>query len=164
MTVLAADALAGLDIAHTGDAVRSLAGGLVELGARIATDAATVDLMLVPVEHASSLDDAADGTLATALTIAFSAARDGASRLRPGGCVLFVLSPVDDISRAAVESLTRTLALEWAPDLRVNAIVCADPADAVDLAALVAWRSSRTLTGAVLEADPPSAFWVAMRP
>jgi NAD(P)-dependent dehydrogenase (short-subunit alcohol dehydrogenase family) len=102
----------------------------------------------------STLDAAADGMLAAALTAAFTVARDGASRLRPGGCLLFVLSPVDAVARAAVASLTRTLALEWAPDHRVNAIACPNPADAVDLVALVAWRASRTLTGAILDAVP----------
>jgi NAD(P)-dependent dehydrogenase (short-subunit alcohol dehydrogenase family) len=149
---LAADALAGLDIAYAGDSVRPLAGGLVALGARIAVDDAPVDLLLVPLDGASSLDDAADGALAAALTAAFSTARDGASRLRPGGCLLLVLAPAGDLARAAVESLTRTLARECAPALRVNAIACADPADAVDLAALVAWRASRPLTGAILDA------------
>jgi hypothetical protein len=142
---------AGIDVGAPGRAIRALAGGLAELGARIAADDAPVDLLLVPVDGSASLDAAADGTLAVALTAAFTAARDGASRLRPGGCLLFVLSPADPPARAAIASLTRTLALEWSPNLRVNAIACANPAAAVDLAALLAWRASRTLTGAVLE-------------
>jgi hypothetical protein len=166
LTALDLHALAGLEVGYARPAeapggaangragaagMRALAGGLAGLGARIAAEDAPVDLLLVPVDGSASLDEAASGALADSLTAAFSAARDGASRLRPGGCLLFVLSPADAPARAAVASLTRTLALEWAPDLRVNAIACADPADAVDLAALVAWRASRTLTGAVLE-------------
>lgn len=154
MTALAPDALAGLDVGYARPVaaveIRALAGGLADLGARIAGDDAPVDLLLVPVDGSAPLDAAADGALADSLTTAFAAARDGAPRLRPGACLLFVISPADAAARAAVASLTRTLALEWAPDLRVNAIACADPTDALDLAALVAWRASRTLTGAVL--------------
>jgi hypothetical protein len=165
LSALAADALTGLDVGYAGDALRPLAGGLAELGARIAAGDAPIDLLLVSVDGspstdgrassfagaAPSLDGAADGTSANALTAAFSSARDGASRLRPGGSLIFVLSPADDVIRAAVASLTRTLALEWGPDARVNALACAEPNDAVELAALVAWRASRTLTGGVLE-------------
>jgi hypothetical protein len=154
LTALAPDALAGLEVGYAGETLRGLAGGLAELGARIAADDAPVDLLLVPVEDGSSFDGAASGALAAALTDAFAAARDGASRLRPGACLLFVLSPADDTARAAIESLTRTLALEWAPGLRVNALACEHPADAVDLAALAAWRASRALTGAILDARP----------
>jgi hypothetical protein len=174
LSALAPDALAGLEVGYAGETLRGLAGGLAELGVRIAADDAPVDLLLVPVDarpsvegtdasttsaSAPPLGTAAEGDLAAALTASFSAARDGASRIRPGGCLLFVLFPADEVPHAAVASLTRTLALEWAPGLRVNAITCAHPADAVDLAALVAWRPSRTLTGAVLA----SAFAHAMR-
>jgi len=180
LSALAPDALAGLEVGYAGaqqdapaptsadgEGMRSLAGGLAELGARIAADDAPVDLLLVPVDGepstadgdsspgrgaTDSLDAAATGAMAASLTAAFSAARDGAPRIRPGGCLVFVLSLADIAAHAAITSLTRTLALEWAPDVRVNAIACTRPADAVDLAALVAWRPSRTLTGAVLDA------------
>jgi hypothetical protein len=126
-----------------------LIGGLVAAGAE-AVDQGAVDLLLVPVDVQGSLDAAANGDLAAALTGAFGAARDNAARIHPGGCVLFVLES-DDPARAAVGSLTKTLALEWAPSLRVNTIVCADPGGATSLIALVASPASRALTGAVLE-------------
>jgi NAD(P)-dependent dehydrogenase (short-subunit alcohol dehydrogenase family) len=103
------------------------------------------------------LDAAADGTLAAALVEGFAAGRDAFVRLRPGGCLLFVLAGASrghadiDPARAAIGSLTRTLALEWAPDRRVNALVCGRPEDAIEAAALIAWPASRTLTGAVLD-------------
>jgi NAD(P)-dependent dehydrogenase (short-subunit alcohol dehydrogenase family) len=106
---------------------------------------------------APSLDAAADGTLAAVLTEAFAAARDAFPRLRPGGSLLFVLADASadhadtDPARAAIGSLTRTLALEWAPGRRVNALICARPEDAIEVAALIAWPASRTLTGAVLD-------------
>jgi NAD(P)-dependent dehydrogenase (short-subunit alcohol dehydrogenase family) len=106
---------------------------------------------------APSLDAAADGTLAAGLTEAFAAARDAFPRLRPGGCLLFVLADASadhadtDPARAAIGSLTGTLALEWAPGRRVNALICARPEDAIEVAALIAWPASRTLTGAVLD-------------
>jgi hypothetical protein len=176
LSALAADALAGLEVGYAGETLRALAGGLAELGARIADVDAPVGLLLVPVNgrrppgdagdssidaaatgtpaadtSSPSLDRAATGDLADSLTAAFSAARDGASRIRPGGCLLFVQFPTDPVARAAVASLTRTLALEWAPDLRVNGLACEHPADAVDLAALVTWPAGRTLTGAILD-------------
>jgi hypothetical protein len=129
--------------------IGTLVDGLVGLGAT-AADQGAVDLLLVPVDADGSLDAAADGELATALAGAFAAARDNAARIHPGGCVLFVLES-DDPARAAVGSLTKTLALEWAPSLRVNTIVCADPGGATSLIALVASPASRALTGAVLE-------------
>jgi hypothetical protein len=155
MTRLAPDSLAGVKVGFAAPSGAGAAGsadllaGLVGLGAK-AVDQGAVDLLLVPIEADASLDAAADGTLAASLIAAFAAARDGASRLCPGGCVLFLLTG-EDPARAAIGSLTRTLALEWAPSLRVNAIVRRDPAAAVDLIALVAGRASRALTGAVLE-------------
>jgi NAD(P)-dependent dehydrogenase (short-subunit alcohol dehydrogenase family) len=153
MSALAADALTGIDFV----AGRPLNRGLVELGAREAGDQEPVDLFVVPLAPGSSLDFAAGGALAGALTEAFATAREAFPRLRPGGCLLFVLADSSpdhadtDPARAAIGSLTRTLALEWAPDRRVNALVCADPADAVEAAALIAWPASRTLTGAVID-------------
>ncbi len=132
-----------------GDGIGRLVAGLVELDAD-AVDQGAVDLLLVPVDADGSLDAAADAALAAAVTGAFGAARDNAARICPGGCVLFVLTS-EDPAHAAVGSLAKTLALEWAPSLRVNAIVCPDPADAVGLVALIASPASRALTGAVLD-------------
>ncbi|MFT3866494.1 MAG: hypothetical protein QM729_19715 [Solirubrobacterales bacterium] len=144
---------------------------LVALGARPAAAEERVDLLLValggtdrgaggapaPPAATAALDRVAVGALAAALTAAFAAARDGAARLNPGGCLLFVLAgppaphPEDDPTRAALASLTRTLALEWAPARRVNALVCPAPEAAPEATALLAWPASRTLTGAVLD-------------
>lgn len=166
MTALAADALGGIQF--TADP--ALACGFVDLGARAAVGDETVDLFVVTLDGAdpspagddhrpaalASLKGAADGQLAAALTNVFAAARAAHPRLRPGGCLLFVLANAsaahaeDDPARAALGSLTRTLALEWAPE-RVNALVCGDPRDAVEAAALIAWPASRTLTGAVID-------------
>jgi NAD(P)-dependent dehydrogenase (short-subunit alcohol dehydrogenase family) len=178
MSALAADALTGIAVAvapsaaaeETG-AAATLAGGLIALGANLVTDEGPVDLAVVAVDGvgrrsnlgrprsaaAPSLDAAADGTLAAALTAAFAAAREAFAQLRPGGCLLFVLADASadhvdiDPARAAIASLTRTLALEWAPERRVNALICARLEDAVEATALIAWAASRTLTGAVLD-------------
>jgi NAD(P)-dependent dehydrogenase (short-subunit alcohol dehydrogenase family) len=183
MSALAADALAGIaatpgaDGGETG-AAEALVDGLIALGVTLVTDNGPVDLAIVaiggdgrpdlagaePSAAASlgargdgALDAAADGILAAALTKAFGSAREAFARLRPGGCLLFVLADASpehadaDPARAAIGSLTRTLALEWAPDRRVNALICARPGDAVEAAALIAWPASRTLTGAVLD-------------
>jgi NAD(P)-dependent dehydrogenase (short-subunit alcohol dehydrogenase family) len=153
MSPLAVDALTGIDFA----AGHALNRGLVELGAREAGDQEPVDLFVVSVVPGSSLDLAAGGQFAGALTEAFANAREAFARLRPGGCLLFVLAGASadhadtDPARAAIGSLTRTLALEWAPDRRVNALVCARPEDAIEAVALIAWPASRTLTGAVLD-------------
>lgn len=153
MIAFATDALAGIDFA----AGHALSRGLVELGAREAGDQEPVDLFVVWLKPGSSLDHAAEGGLAAALTEAFAAARDAFARVRPGGCLLFVLAGASadhadtDPARAAIGSLTRTLALKWAPDRRVNALICARPEDAVEATALIAWPASRTLTGAVLD-------------
>jgi NAD(P)-dependent dehydrogenase (short-subunit alcohol dehydrogenase family) len=153
MSPLAADALTGIDFA----AGRPLNRGLVEFGAREAGDQESVDLFVVSLDPGSSLDIAAGGALAEALIEAFAAAREAFARLRPGGCLLFVLADASadhadtDLARAAIGSLTRTLALEWAPERRVNALICVRPEDAVEAVALIAWRASRTLTGAVLD-------------
>jgi NAD(P)-dependent dehydrogenase (short-subunit alcohol dehydrogenase family) len=174
MSALATDALAGIAVAvapsaaggETG-AAAGLIGGLIALGANLIADEGAVDLAVVVAQRsnpdepqpvaAPSLDDAADGTLAAGLTEAFAAARDAFPRLRPDGCLLFVLadSSADhadtDPARAAIGSLTRTLALEWAPERRVNALICARPDDTIEAAALIAWPASRTLTGAVID-------------
>jgi hypothetical protein len=153
MTALAPDALTGIDFA----AEHPLSRGLVDLGAREAGDQEPVDLFVVSLEPGSSLDLAAGGELAAAITEAFGAGREAFVRLRAGGCLLFVLAGASaehadvDPGRAAIGSLTRTLALEWAPDRRVNALICARPEDAIEAVALVAWPASRTLTGAVLD-------------
>jgi NAD(P)-dependent dehydrogenase (short-subunit alcohol dehydrogenase family) len=171
MTALTPDALAGIAVAAAPtaaggemDATAVLAGGLIALGATPVTDDEPVDLATPSIDAAgprpvaaSSLDAAADGALAAALTEAFGAGREAFARLRPGGCLLFVLSGASadhadiDSPRAAIGSLTRTLALEWAPDRRVNALICARPEDAIEAAALIVWPASRTLTGAVLD-------------
>jgi hypothetical protein len=153
MSVLAADALTGIDFT----AGHPLCRGLVELGAREAGDQEPVDLFVVALDPGSSLDVAADGELAAALTEAFAAAREAFARLRPGGCLLFVLTGASadhadtDPARSSIGSLTRTVALEWAPERRVNALICARPEDAVEATALIAWPASRTLTGTVLD-------------
>jgi NAD(P)-dependent dehydrogenase (short-subunit alcohol dehydrogenase family) len=175
MSALAPDALAGIAIATapTADegetaAAAVLVGGLIALGAKLITDGELVDLAFVVVDQrpspdeprpiaGPSLDDAADGELATSLTEAFGAARKVFARLRSGGCLLFVLAGASadhvdtDPAGAAIGSLTRTLALEWAPERRVNALICVRPQDAIEAAALIAWPASRTVTGAVLD-------------
>jgi NAD(P)-dependent dehydrogenase (short-subunit alcohol dehydrogenase family) len=153
MSRLPADALAGVDFA----AERPLNHGLHELGAREAGHQESVDLFVASLDPGPSLDLAAGGGLAGSLTEVFATAREAFARLRPGGCLLFVLTDASadhadtDPARAAIGSLTRTLALEWAPDRRVNALVCARPEDAIETAALIAWPASRTLTGAVID-------------
>jgi hypothetical protein len=153
------------------ETARCLVRGLAELGAELVANDGSADLIVVAVDGAGrpsdrgasppvadpSLDGAADGALAGALTEAFAAAREAFGRLRPGGCLLFVLAGAAanhadvDAERAAIGSLTRTLALEWAPERRVNALVCANPEDAIEVVALIAWPASRTLTGTVLD-------------
>lgn len=158
MSALAADALSGLAVRRFGPGLAALARGLAGLGAELVEDDGGADLALVAVDAGGPpLDAAADGALATALTTGFRLARDAEPALRPGGCLLFLLcrgdgaEAADDPARAGIAALTRTLALEWAPERRVNALVCRGPEDAVELAALVAWRPSRTLTGAVID-------------
>jgi NAD(P)-dependent dehydrogenase (short-subunit alcohol dehydrogenase family) len=142
------------------DAPRPAADGEIGARAPASTPRNGADAAARPAAPPTSLTAAASGELAGALTTAFAAARDGRARLRAGGCLLFVLSPApagppaEDPAHAALASLTRTLALEWAPEHRVNALAGPRPADAVDLAALLAWRPSRTLTGAILDLDP----------
>jgi NAD(P)-dependent dehydrogenase (short-subunit alcohol dehydrogenase family) len=104
---------------------------------------------LLVVELEATDDDAATGVLAERLTTAFAAARDGARTLPEHGCVVFVVRG-GDAARAGIASLTRTLALEWAPRrIRVNAI-CGD--ETGELVRFVASPASRMLTGAVLSA------------
>jgi hypothetical protein len=168
MSALATDALCGIAVAG---AASDLAGGLATFGAELVVGDAPADVLIVAIDGgarapeesadqstaAYSLDAAANGALATAVAEAFGAARDGLARLRPGKCMLFVLTDASadhadtDPARAAIGSLTRTLALEWAPERRVNALVCARSEDAVEAVALIAWRASRTLTGAVID-------------
>jgi NAD(P)-dependent dehydrogenase (short-subunit alcohol dehydrogenase family) len=157
MSALAPAALSGIDFA----AERPLNRGLIGLGAREAGDKESVDLFIVSLDPGSSLELAAGGELAAALTDAFANAREALTQLRPGGCLLFVLAGASadhadtDPARAAIGSLTRTLALEWAPDRRVNALVCARPDDAIEAVALIAWPAARTLTGAVVDLVAP---------
>jgi hypothetical protein len=168
VSALATDALSGIAVAG---APSDLAGGLAAVGAELVEADAQANLLIVAIDGgarasedsadqsaaAHSLDAATNGALATAVAEAFGAARDGLARLRPGGCMLFVLTDASadhadtDPARAAIGSLTRTLALEWGPERRVNALVCARSEDAVEAVALIAWRASRTLTGAVID-------------
>jgi hypothetical protein len=109
--------------------------------------AAAPEVLVAPV---LPTDDA--GAVADALAAAFATARDAHDRLVPGDCVVF-LADRTPVVGAAVASLTRSLALEWAPDgLRVNAIRAAAPADADDLIAWLRAPAALMLTGAVLEA------------
>ena len=96
--------------------------------------------------------DAAGGALASALTRAFARARDGVAALAPGDAVV-LLAADEPAAAGAVAALTRSLALEWAPDgIRVNAVTCAGPGAADDVLAWLAARPALMLTGAVLEA------------
>jgi hypothetical protein len=105
------------------------------------------DVCVVPVFPDG---DASSGALADALTAAFAAARDATTR--PGDCIVFVTDPAPEVA-AAVASLTRSLALEWAPEaVRVNAI-CADaPEQAATTIAWLGTPPALMLTGAVLDA------------
>jgi hypothetical protein len=92
------------------------------------------------------------GAVAAAVGAAFAAARDRRGELAPGGTLLFV---VDDepVVLAAMTSLTRTLALEWAPEqVRVNAVHCPEPGRAATAVRWLASAPAAMLTGAVLPA------------
>jgi NAD(P)-dependent dehydrogenase (short-subunit alcohol dehydrogenase family) len=116
------------------------------------TAAAAPAVLVAPV---FPVGDAGSGALADALTAAFATARDAHDGLAPGDCVVFLTDRTAAVG-AAVAALTRSLALEWAPDgVRVNAIRCADPGSD-SAAALLAWLRTPPalmLTGAVLEAQ-----------
>jgi hypothetical protein len=92
------------------------------------------------------------GAVAAAVTAAFATARDRRGELAPGGTLLFVVAD-EPVVLAAMTSLTRTLALEWAPEqVRVNAVRCPEPARAAGAACWLASAPAAMLTGAVLPA------------
>ena len=106
------------------------------------------DLLLV---DAGAGMDAASGALAQQLGRAFAQARDGASALGPNGSVLFLGSGGPE-ARSGLAALTRTLALEWAPQgVRVNAVFGSSKPDD-DLIGFISGPASRMLTGAVIDA------------
>ena len=106
------------------------------------------DLLLV---DAVAGEDAASGALAQQLGRAFAQARNGASALGPNGSVLFLGSGGPE-ARSGLAALTRTLALEWAPQgVRVNAVFGSHEPDD-DLIGFISGPASRMLTGAVIDA------------
>lgn len=108
-------------------------------------------LLVIEVDGEGGVDAAADGALADRLVRAFAMARDGVNGLGRDGCVLFVVSG-GIAARAGVTSLTRTLALEWAPrGVRVNA-VHGRRDRAEELIRFIASPAARMLTGAVVDA------------
>jgi NAD(P)-dependent dehydrogenase (short-subunit alcohol dehydrogenase family) len=164
-TALSDTTLSGITVGSADAMTAVLAAGLSRLGAAVAHGDAAVDVMLVGLTGAPTLQDAAGGRLADVLTAGFAAAREAERRLRPASCLLLVLEGVGDAAdtpdTAAVAALTRTLALEWATEgRRVNALLTGQAQDATEAAALIAWRPSRMLTGVVLDArtvPPPCA-------
>jgi citronellol/citronellal dehydrogenase len=99
------------------------------------------------------LHQAAHGELATGLAEAFLSAQAAALTLEPGAGLLFVVhgeAAASPAACAAIGSLTHSLALEWAPALRVNAVLCARPSDADGLLALMSGPAGGALTGQVL--------------
>ena len=107
--------------------------------------------MVVDVACDETLAGAAAGTLAGSLAAAFAEARAGLDELGDGGCVVFRYAGGPAL-RSGLTSLTRTLALEWAPrGIRVNAVTGA-AAETIELVRLLASPASRMVTGAVIDA------------
>lgn len=155
MSALDENALRDLALSP-GPGTEVLAAGLGALGAQptLGGGPAMLALVAVPVPRNDALGAAATGAVAAALGSVFRQAKAAQTRLADGGCLLFVLLGAGDGELPALQgglvSLTRTLALEWAPALRVNAIVSRHAESAVQLAALAGGRAGRALTGAVL--------------
>jgi hypothetical protein len=110
--------------------------------------------VVVEVDGAGGLDDAASGEVARRLGDAFVAARDAVARLGPGDAVLLRCTTVDGPALAgALTSLCRSLAREAAPrGIRVNAVLAAPGADVEELIGFLGGPASAMCTGNVLEA------------
>lgn len=107
--------------------------------------------MVIDVACDETLASAAAGTVAGSLAAAFADARAGLDEVGDGGCLVFRYVGGPGV-RSGLTSLTRTLALEWAPrGIRVNA-VAGSAAETAELVRLLASPASRMLTGAVIDA------------